>query len=250
MAKASATDIRAAILKALPEDGSTVGNGRMRELIPIELGSAVDEAAYFAARDALVEAGQVATGRGRGGSVRRVLDPDAPLTLSAPKKPAGADAPAPRQAGMTLAQARTAKTQAPAKGKPADGNARVLAYQHDAKRRNNPDVGVVTPETDPDQPKTTWAYDPHIDPALQFDSSRARIETLIDDALASGDHDTMRAALEQLKRQAAPYLNWTGKAERTSFEIDTVSLHVHERIDPASGQYPDGGAQAPEEGKG
>ena len=44
----------------------------------------------------------------------------------------------------------------------------------------------------------------------------------------------MRAALEQLKRQAAPYLNWTGKAERTSFEVDTVSLHVHERIDPAS----------------
>jgi adenine-specific DNA-methyltransferase len=57
---------------------------------------------------------------------------------------------------------------------------------------------------------------------------------LIDEALASGDQATMRRALEQLKRQAAPYLNWTGKAERTSFEVDTVSLHVHERIDPAS----------------
>ncbi|MEX0958903.1 MAG: site-specific DNA-methyltransferase [Burkholderiales bacterium] len=44
----------------------------------------------------------------------------------------------------------------------------------------------------------------------------------------------MRAALEQLKRQGAPYLNWAGKAERTSFAVDTVSLHVHERIDPAS----------------
>jgi len=43
-----------------------------------------------------------------------------------------------------------------------------------------------------------------------------------------------REALEQLKRQSAPYLNWTGKAERTSFDVDTVSLHVHERIDPAS----------------
>ncbi|ECH9271747.1 site-specific DNA-methyltransferase, partial [Salmonella enterica subsp. enterica] len=49
-----------------------------------------------------------------------------------------------------------------------------------------------------------------------------------------GNEATMRAALEQLKRQAAPYLNWTGKAERTSFEVDTVSVHVHERIDPAS----------------
>ncbi len=25
---------------------------------------------------------------------------------------------------------------------------------------------------------------------------------------------------------------WTGKAEHTSFEVPTVSLHVHERIDP------------------
>jgi adenine-specific DNA-methyltransferase len=44
----------------------------------------------------------------------------------------------------------------------------------------------------------------------------------------------MRDALAELKRLQAPYLNWTGKAERTSFEVDTVSLHVHERIDPAS----------------
>lgn len=41
-----------------------------------------------------------------------------------------------------------------------------------------------------------------------------------------------RQALETLKRMQAPYLNWAGKAERTSFEVDTVSLHVHERIDP------------------
>jgi len=93
---------------------------------------------------------------------------------------------------------------------------------------------MVDPDTDPEQPKTTWAYDPHIDPALQFDIGRAQVETLIDDALASGDEDVMRRTLEQLKRQAAPYLNWTGKAERTSFDVDTVSLHVHERIDPAS----------------
>lgn len=32
----------------------------------------------------------------------------------------------------------------------------------------------------------------------------------------------------------SPYLNWAGKAERTSFDVDTVSLHVHERIDPAT----------------
>jgi adenine-specific DNA-methyltransferase len=44
----------------------------------------------------------------------------------------------------------------------------------------------------------------------------------------------MRHALEELRRMSAPYLQWTGKAERTSFEVDTVSLHVHERIDAMS----------------
>src|SRR5690606_23284557 len=110
----------------------------------------------------------------------------------------------------------------------------ILSYRHADKRKNNPHVGLVTPETDAGVAETKWEYDPHIDPALQFDVGRAEIERLIDDALASGDADTMRAALEELKRASAPYLNWTGKAERTSFAIDTVSLHVHERIDPAS----------------
>lgn len=110
----------------------------------------------------------------------------------------------------------------------------IVSYRYPDKRVNNPEVGMVHPENDPEQPETVWRYDPHIDPALQFDSARSRVETLIDDALASGDSVRMREALTELRRLQAPYLNWTGKAERTSFEVDTVSLHVHERIDPAS----------------
>lgn len=70
----------------------------------------------------------------------------------------------------------------------------IESYEHpDKKRINNPPVGLVTPETDPDAgTKQTYAYDPHLDPQLQ----------------------------------------WAGKAEHTSFEVLTVSLHVHERIDP------------------
>jgi adenine-specific DNA-methyltransferase len=70
----------------------------------------------------------------------------------------------------------------------------IESYQHkDKERVNNPPVGLVTPDTDPDAgAKKTYAYDPHLDPQLQ----------------------------------------WAGKAEHTSFEIPTVSLHVHERIDP------------------
>jgi adenine-specific DNA-methyltransferase len=69
-------------------------------------------------------------------------------------------------------------------------------YAHPDKQRvNNPPVGLVTPSTDPPETKKkTYAYDPHLDPQLV----------------------------------------WAGKAERTSFEVPTVSLHVHERIDPLS----------------
>ncbi|HQT00884.1 MAG TPA: DNA methyltransferase [Thiobacillus sp.] len=143
--------------------------------------------------------------------------PPEPLPLEAPDK-----------------KKKPAKKPVGARAKASEADAAILSYRHPHKRKNNPDVGVVTPETDPEQPKTAWAYDPHIDPALQFDSGRAQIEKLIDDALASGDEAVMKQALEQLKRESAPYLNWTGKAERTSFDVDTVSLHVHERIDPMS----------------
>ena len=58
-------------------------------------------------------------------------------------------------------------------------------YDHKGKERvNNPPVGLVTPDTDKDAGKKSYAYDPHIDPCLQ----------------------------------------WAGKAEHTSFEVPTVSL--------------------------
>ena len=68
-------------------------------------------------------------------------------------------------------------------------------YEHaDKERLNNPPVGLVSDKTDTEygQKKKKYAYDPHLDPQLQ----------------------------------------WTGKTEHTSFEVPTVSLHVHERIDP------------------
>lgn len=126
----------------------------------------------------------------------------------------------------------TKKLSGPRRKGKSDPN--ILSYRHSDKRKNNPEVGMVKPENDPVQPKTVWRYDPHLDPALQFDPSRAKIEKLIDNALKSRDESKMRGALEELKRLQQPYLNWTGKAEKTNFEVDTVSLHVHERVDPAS----------------
>lgn len=235
MAKATVADIRRAILQELPKDGASVGNIRMREQVAERLGAKVGEDDYFAARDELMEKGKVAKGQGRGGSVRRIVDEgDAPSLVLAPQEiPEEAKRAKPKQSAMPLPAKPTGHPTA-AKSKAGAGSEKILSYRHKERRKNNPDVGVVTPETDPEQPKTTWAYDPHLDPALQFDSARAKAEALIDDALASGDADTMRAALASLKRMGEPYLAWTGKAERTSFEVDTVSLHVHERIDPAS----------------
>jgi adenine-specific DNA-methyltransferase len=66
-------------------------------------------------------------------------------------------------------------------------------YEHtDKTRLNNPPVGLVTVASDATAAPKQYSYDPHLDPQLI----------------------------------------WAGKAERTSFEVPTVSLHVHERIDP------------------
>ena len=66
-----------------------------------------------------------------------------------------------------------------------------FTHGHDT-RSNNPQIGLVNADSDKEEGKQGYSYDPHIDPELQ----------------------------------------WSGKAERTSFEVDTVSLHVHERIQP------------------
>ena len=55
-------------------------------------------------------------------------------------------------------------------------------------------MGLVTAQRDPDRPNRTYAYDRRVDPQLQ----------------------------------------WSGKHESTEVEVDTVSLHVHERIDPST----------------
>lgn len=193
------------------------------------------ETKYLAARDALIEEGELGRGRGRGGSVYRILEEAAEEEADGDDEDGDEDEDF--ELEMQEAPSRRATRGAKGKSKKRASSSeapQVLSYRHPDKRANNPEVGMVHPDNDPDQPKTVWKYDPHLDPALQFDSVRARIENLIDGALASGDADRMREALGELKRLQEPYLAWTGKAERTSFEVDTVSLHVHERIDPAS----------------
>lgn len=66
-------------------------------------------------------------------------------------------------------------------------------YKHkDKTRLNNPQVGMVSEANDPNGNKKRYSYDPHLDPTLV----------------------------------------WTGKKEQSELDVDTVSIHVHERIDP------------------
>jgi len=234
--------VKELMLSIVPADGSSIGNAALRRELEARLAAedlSLSEEEYWQAHSALVAQGLLVKGQGRGGSVR--LSPDA---VRAPHSASTE----PAQFALTAAEPPTRNTGSRSRGGAATRDSRttsqpqksgqtaaqILSYRHRDKRVNNPEVGMVNPKTDPDAGKTRWAYDPHLDPALQFDPQRSRIEKLIDDALASGHTEQMKAALEELKRLQSPYLNWAGKAERTSFEVDTVSLHVHERIDPAS----------------
>ena len=67
-------------------------------------------------------------------------------------------------------------------------------YKHSGKRKNNPDVGLVSSVTDQNDKKKKYNFDPYLDPQL----------------------------------------NWSGKEEKNELDVDIVSLHVHERIDPKS----------------
>jgi len=67
----------------------------------------------------------------------------------------------------------------------------VRDFRHEeARRRNNPPAGMASTYEVREQQTKSYVYDPHLD--LQ--------------------------------------LVWAGKAEHTSFEVDVVSLHIHERI--------------------
>jgi len=73
----------------------------------------------------------------------------------------------------------------------ARGQKKVEDFRHEqAQRKNNPPAGIAPTYEVRERRTKQYAYDPHLDPQLV----------------------------------------WAGKAEHTSFEVDIVSLHIHERI--------------------
>lgn len=97
------------------------------------------------------------------------------------------------------------------KGGKGNSKRHIERYEHaDKTRINNPPAGLVTAETDPPLP-THKIYD-YITPVP---SVKPRQEL---------DYDP----------HLDPQLVWAGKKEHSSFEVPTVSLHVHERVDPST----------------
>jgi adenine-specific DNA-methyltransferase len=212
-----------AILELLPADGSAVGNISLKTQLT-ELGIVFTEKEYTIVTARLIQQKRLGKGRGRGGSLYQIVTEPLPENPFLEQENA--------QKNNTSSKPKKKKNSGPRKSRKETNH--VLSYRHDDKRKNNPHVGMVDTYSDGVEEKNVWQYDPHLDPELQFDSCRYQIEKIIDDALESQDSDTMQQALQELKRLQTPFLNWAGKAERTSFEVDTVSLHVHERIDPAT----------------
>lgn len=58
------------LIEHVPEDGTTIGNGRLRQAIADATGQEVDPDAYDAVRDELVAEGVLVKGQGRGGTLR------------------------------------------------------------------------------------------------------------------------------------------------------------------------------------
>ena len=132
------------------------------------------------------------------------------------------------------------------------------SYAHpEASALLRPDIGTQA-QFRKKKPPATYRYDSSLSPALDWDvqnparehaeakiaalSDRiAKLSAILDSKNLAGipesDLAEVRAELAAAREDAAqlatlsrPFLNWTGKAERLSFDVPTLPLFVHERL--------------------
>ena len=104
-------------------------------------------------------------------------------------------------------------------------------YNHTDQHPQRPDIGTE-PHFKKKKPPETYRYDSSLAPELSWDENPARqqAEALIAKILESESLEEVKAAASQLKALGQPFLNWSGKAERESFDVPTLPLFVHERL--------------------
>ena len=149
------------LLSLLPQDCSTVGNQTLQQQFTEACkaqGLAATETGFQVAREALLAAGLVLKGRGRGGATARAKGatgearPD--FALAAQAAPAASPDLAHGQQ-QPKAAAANKPIAPPAPLLPPEPQ--VISYRHPDRRVNNPEVGLVNQASDPEQPKTVWA---------------------------------------------------------------------------------------------
>ena len=138
-----------------------------------------------------------------------------------------------------MAKRRSNRPLNPAKAAPAE------SYQHpESTLPLRPDAGTQ-PQFKKKRPPQRYRYDSSLAPALEWDGqnpAREQGEELIAKirelaaALAASSADTRQQAAalleasEKLRALGRPFLNWSGKAERMSFDVPTLPLFVQERL--------------------
>ncbi len=140
----------------------------------------------------------------------------------------------------------------PRKSGPTPKNAQ--SYQHpDSDLPARPEIGAQA-HFKKAKPPGKYRFDSSLAPALEWDGqnpSRERAEALIAEmaecglriaemskAPVSTERDRkigeftakIRAAESALRKISGPFLNWSGKAERLSFDVPTLPLFIHERL--------------------
>jgi adenine-specific DNA-methyltransferase len=132
---------------------------------------------------------------------------------------------------------------------PSRAGKKAETYRHEDEALLRPDVGTQAQFRKKKPPKT-YRYDSSLSPALDWDGQNPGRELgewlleQIDEAShldpphrfaesrRFGDVEVvgLADAIDRLKALSTSFLDWTGKAERLSFDVPTLPLFVHERL--------------------
>ncbi len=115
---------------------------------------------------------------------------------------------------------------------PSDPPEPVADYRFDAARKNIPPAGLAAQGKLAEPRRIRYDYDPHRPPLLRFDASGAadRVPELLETARRRALTEEETRWLAEALRDRQPWLEWAGKREQRSFEVEPVALHIHERI--------------------
>jgi adenine-specific DNA-methyltransferase len=147
---------------------------------------------------------------------------------------------------------RAARLQASPSDSPVSAAA-AKVYRHKQETAARPEAGAA-PRFRGNKEPATYRYDSSLSPALEWDSQPAREvaewliarigeaavlpgQTFPEPRVLRGIDEKpllmvagLQDALTFLKDMQKPFLSWSGKAERLSFDVPTLPLFIHERL--------------------